>query len=112
MVNGVGWIKDQLTDGQHGIALVDEILQNAGQCLRRVEGRVVEQDDAAGLHLGSYPLADRVRVVVLPVERVPIGNDLKPLRRKGLRVWRLCALAKNLTCKWDVWRPFQMRERS
>ena len=48
----------------------------------------------------------------LPVQTVPIGNDLKPLCRKGLRVWRWCASGKKLTCKWDVWRAFQARERS
>ena len=31
---------------------------------------------------------------------LPIGNDLKPLWRKGLLGWPLCASAKNLTCKW------------
>ena len=102
VVDGVGDLQDQLADGQHGVALVDEMLQNAGQRLRRVERGVVEQHDAARLDLGGHPLAYGVRIVVFPVEGVPIGNDLKPLRRKGLRVWYLCALGKILTCKWGV----------
>ena len=62
----------------------------------------MEQHDTAGLHLGRHPLIDSVSVVVLPIQRIPIGNDLKPLRRKGLRVWYLCALGKILTCEWEV----------
>ena len=72
----------------------------------------MEQHDAARLYLGGYPPADGVRVVILPVEGVPIGKDLKLLRRKGLRVWQLCALTEKLTCKWGVWRVVQARERS
>ena len=99
VVDGVVTCQDQLADGQHGVALVDEILQNPRQRLRRVEGGIVEQHDAPRLHLGGDPLVDGVRVVVLPVQGVPIGNDLKPLCRKGLRVWRWCASGENLTCK-------------
>lgn len=73
---------------------------------------VVEQHDAALLHPAGHPLTDGVRVIVLPVQRVPIGNDLKLLRRKGLQVWQLCASGKNLTCKWGVYRAIQARERS
>ena len=102
VVDGVVPRQDQLTDGQHGVALVDEVLQNPRQRLRRVEGRIVEQHDAAGLYLGGDPLVDGVRIIVLPVQRIPIGKDLKPLRRKGLRVWQLCALTEKLTCKWGV----------
>ena len=88
MVDGIVPRQDQLTDGQHGVALVDKILQNSRQCLRRMEGGIVEQNDTAGLHLGGDSLVDGVGVVVLPVEGIPIGNELKPLRRKGLRVCR------------------------
>ena len=86
MVDGIVPRQDQLTDGHHGVAVVDKIFQDAGQRLRRVECRVVEQDNAAGLYLGRYPLIDGIGVVVLPVQGIPIGNDLKPLRRKSLRV--------------------------
>ena len=107
VVNGVGLRQDELADGHHGVAIVDETGEDGGQRLRRVERRVVEQHDAARLHLGCYPLADGVRVVVLPVQGVPAGNDLKPLCRKGLRVWRLCASAENLTCKRGGWGCFR-----
>ena len=78
--------EDHLRDRDDGIPVGDERLNDPGQCLRRVLGRVVEQHDAAGLDLGGHALADGVRVVVLPIQRVPIGKDLKPLRRKGLWV--------------------------
>lgn len=107
VVNGVGRVEDELGDGEDGVAVVDEVGEDSGQRLRRVEGGVVEQHDAARLYLGGHPLADGVRVVILPVEGVPAGNDLKPLCRKGLRVWRLCASAENLTCKRGVWGCFR-----
>lgn len=112
MVDGVGRVEDELGDGEDGVAVVDEVGEDSGQRLRRVAGGVVEQHDAARLHLGGHPPADGVRVVILPVEGIPIGNDLKLLRRKGLQVWQLCASGKNLTCKWGVYRAIQARERS
>ena len=112
VVDGVGRIEDQLTDGHNGIPVVDQAVEDGRQGLRRVQRSVVEQHDAPRLHLGCYAPAYRIRVVVLPVQGVPVGNDLKPLRRKGLRVWQLCASGKKLTCKWGVWRTFQARERS
>ena len=112
VVDGVGLGQDQPGDGHHSVAIVDEAGEDGGQRLRCMQRGVVEQHDAAGLDLGGHALADGVRVVVLPVEGVPIGNDLKPLCRKGLRVWQLCALTEKLTCKWGVWRVVQARERS
>ena len=101
-----------MADGHHGVAVVDETGEDGGQGLRRVQRGVVEQHDAALPHPAGHPLADGIRVVVLPVQGIPIGKDLKPLRRKGLRVWQLCALTEKLTCKWGVWRVVQARERS
>ena len=102
VVDGVGRVEDELGDGEDGVAVVDEVGEDSGQRLRRVEGGVVEQHDAARLHLGGHPLADGVRIVILPVEGVPIGKDLKSLSRKGLLVLPLCALAEKLTCKWGA----------
>ena len=84
VVDGVGLGQDQLGDGHHSVAIVDETGEDGGQRLRRVQRGVVEQHDAAGLNLGGHALADGVRVVVLPIQRVPIGKELKPLSRKGL----------------------------
>ena len=102
VVDGVGLGQDQPGDGHHSVAIVDEAGEDGGQRLRRVQRGVVEQHDAPRLHLGCYAPAYRIRVVVLPVQGVPIGKDLKPLRRKGLLVWHLRALGKILTCKWGV----------
>lgn len=102
VVDGVGRIEDQLTDGHNGIPVVDQAVEDGRQGLRRVQRSVVEQHDAPRLHLGCYAPAYRIRVVVLPVQGIHIGKDLKPLSRKGLRVWQLCASGKKLTCKWGV----------
>ena len=107
VVDGVGRIEDQLADGHNGVAIVDKTAEDGGQRLRRVQRGIVEQHDAPRLHLGRHPLAYRLRVVVLPVQGVPIGNDLKPLRRKGLLGWWRCASGKNLTCKRGVWGCFR-----
>lgn len=86
VVDGVGLGEDKLADGHHGVAVIDETGEDGGQGLRRVQRGVVEQDDAPLLHSAGHPLADGVGVIILPVQGVPIGKDLKPLRRKGLRV--------------------------
>ena len=87
MVDGIVFRIDQLPDGHHGVALPDHVLQHRRQGLRRVEGGVVEQHDGPGAQLIADPFADGPGVIVLPVQTVPIGKDLKSLRRKGLRVW-------------------------
>lgn len=87
VVDSVGRGQNELGDGEDGVAVVDEAGEDSGQRLRRVEGGVVEKHDAARLYLGGHPPADGIRVVILPIEGVPIGKDLKPLRRKGLQVW-------------------------
>ena len=99
-------------DGNDGVAVVDEVTENGGEGLRRVERGVVEQHDAPRLYPGGHPLADGLCVVVLPVQGVPVGKDLKPLRRKGLQVGGRCASGKNLTWKRGVWRVIQAREGS
>ena len=88
VVDGVISRQDQLADGYHGVAVIDEAGEDSGQRLRRMERGIVEQHDAPRLHLGGHPLADGVRIVILPVQGVPIGNDLKPLCCKGLQVWQ------------------------
>ena len=102
VVDGVGRIEDQLADGHNGVAVVDKTAEDGGQRLRRVQCGIVEQHDAPRLHLGRHPLAYRLRVVVLPVQGVPVGKDLKSLWCKGLLVLPLCALAEKLTCKWGA----------
>ena len=75
VVDGVGRIEDQLTDGYNGIPVVDQAVEDGRQGLRRVQRSVVEQHDAPRLHLGCYAPAYRIRVVVLPVQGVHIPLD-------------------------------------
>ena len=66
--------EDQLRDGDEGVPLLEQGLQDAGQGLRRVDGRVVEQDNGAGLHLGGDPLGDLRRGELLPVQAGTVPN--------------------------------------
>ena len=74
--------EDQFRDGDEGIALLEEGLDDGGQGLRGVEGGVVEQDDGAGLDLGGHPLDDLSGGQVLPVQAVIERNDRKFLPDK------------------------------
>ena len=55
MVNGVITGQDDLGDGDEGISLLKQGLDDGGQGLRSVERGVVEQDDGARLDLGGHP---------------------------------------------------------
>lgn len=77
VIDGVGGGEEELGDGDYGVAVADEGFQNGGQRLRRVEGSVVEQDDAASAHLSTNPLGDGGRVQVFPVQTITTGNLLK-----------------------------------
>ena len=68
VVDGAGRGEDELGDGEDGVAVVDEVGEDSGQHLRRMEGRVVKQHNAAGRHMLRYPAKDGVRVIILPVE--------------------------------------------
>ena len=50
--------QDNLGDGHKGIALLEEGFNNAWQCLRSVEGGIVEQDNGAWLDLVYHPLSN------------------------------------------------------
>lgn len=65
MVDGVGLGKNELADGDHGVAIVDKAGKDGGQRLRRVQGGVVEQHNAALLHPAGHPLADGVGIILL-----------------------------------------------
>lgn len=58
MVNGVITGQDDLGDGDEGISLLEQGLDDDGQGLRSVERGVVEQDDGARLDLGGHPLGN------------------------------------------------------
>ena len=67
--------EDHLRDGDDGIPVGDECLNDAGQRLRCVLGRVVEQHDAARLHAREHARGDLVAAQPLPVERIDVPLD-------------------------------------
>ncbi len=70
MVNGIVPCEDDLRDGDEGIALLKQGLNDAGESLRRVKGGVVKQDNGPGLYLGGHPPGDLSGGQVLPVQAV------------------------------------------
>ena len=70
MVNGIVPGEDDLRDGDEGIALLEQGLNDAGEGLRRVKGGVVKQDNGPGLYLGGHPLGNFSGGQVLPVQAV------------------------------------------
>ena len=77
MVDGIVAGEDQLGDGYKGIALLSELFQDGGQGLRRVQGGVVKEHDAPRLQMLRDPLEDGIGIVILPIQTIPIGKDLK-----------------------------------
>ena len=77
VVDGVGRIEDQLTDGHNGIPVVDQAVEDGRQGLRRVQRSVVEQHDAPRLQMLRDPLEDGIGIVILPIQTIPIGKGLK-----------------------------------
>ena len=77
MVDGVLAGQNHLGDGDEGVALLKEGLDDGGQGLRRVEGGVVKQDDGPGLDLGGHPLDDLSGFQVLPVQTIAFPHSFK-----------------------------------
>lgn len=82
MVDGVLPREDNLGDGDKGVALLKECLNDIGQGLWGVEGGVVEQDDGARLDLGGDAPGNLAGGEVLPVQAVTERNDRKFLPDK------------------------------
>ena len=75
MVDGIFLGEDQLGDGHKGVALLGQLLQDAGQGLGGVKGRVVEENDGPGAHLAHHPLLDLGGGDLLPVQTIYIPLD-------------------------------------
>ena len=63
-------LQQQLRDGDDDVALGLEGLDDPRQRLRRVDGRIVKENDAAGAHVFQQPPADLLRWDALPVQTV------------------------------------------
>lgn len=67
MVDGVIALENNLGHRDDIISIGDEIFDNTGEGLRRVQGCVVKQDDAARLDLACHALGDIGGRQILPV---------------------------------------------
>ena len=67
MVDGVISGENDLGDGDEGIALLQQALDNTGQSFGCVLGSVMKQDDGAGADLGGDSFGDVGCGQVLPV---------------------------------------------
>ena len=77
MVDGVIPCEDQLGNGDEGIALFCEIVENVGQRLGGVKSCVVKEDDRPRLYLARNAPGDLGGGEVLPVETVHIPHKGK-----------------------------------
>ena len=79
MVDGVLSGENDLRDGNKGVALLKQGLDDGGQGLRGVQGGVVKQNDGPWLDFGGYPLGDLPGSQVFPVQAVTECNKGKRL---------------------------------
>ena len=79
VVDGIFAIQEDLGDGDEGVAVLEQGLDNAGQGLGGMFGSVVKKNDGAGLHFGGNPLGDLSGGEVLPVQTITAGNKGKCL---------------------------------
>lgn len=77
VVDGALAGEEELRDGHEGVSLLDELLENGGQGLGGVEGRVVEEHNGTRLDLACHPLDDLSGGQVLPVQAIPTGSGFK-----------------------------------
>lgn len=68
-------LKNELADGYNIVSLLEQVLQDPRQSLRRVQGGVMEEDNGSRPHLFRHPLGDGGRVIVLPVQAVHVPLD-------------------------------------
>lgn len=100
VVNGVLSVQNHLGDGDEGIALLKQRLDDAGKCLGGVECGVMEQDNRSGLDPGRDPLCNFVGGDIFPVQTVNTGTTVQTLRRKGFRKRLLVGGGKSPNTPW------------
>ena len=83
VVDGVFPCEDQLGNGNEGIALLCEIVEDGGESFGGVKPCIVKEDDGARLHLACDTLGDLGGGEILPVETVHIPYKGKPCGTRG-----------------------------
>ena len=74
MVDGVRPGQENLRNGNKGISLLQQPLDDGGQSRGGVLGGIVKQHDGAGLHPARHPLCDLAGGQILPVQTVNTTN--------------------------------------
>ena len=69
--------ENDLGDGNEGVALLKQRLNNGRQGFRGMQGGVVKEDNRTGLNFRSYPLHNFAGGQVLPVQAVTECNKGK-----------------------------------
>lgn len=67
MVNGVGLWEDDLRDGDEGIPVLEELLNDTGQGVRGMEGGIVEEYNRSRLNFGKYTFSNFGRLKLFPI---------------------------------------------
>ena len=79
IVCAAGAWQDDLGDGHKCVPLLKQGLDDPGQGLWRVDGRIVEEHDRPRAHPAHHPLGDLVRRDLLPVQAVTVPHSFKHL---------------------------------
>ena len=65
-------VQKNLRNGDESVAFLQQMLNNTRQSFGSILRRVVEQDNAAGLHFGSHSLGNVCGRKVFPIQTVTI----------------------------------------
>ena len=77
MVDGIVALQYDLRDGEEGVAVLQQRLDDAGESFRSVFSGVMEQYDGTGLDFGGHPLGDFRGGEVLPIQAVHVPYQVK-----------------------------------
>ena len=74
---------DKLRNGDQFITPLQQTFDDTGQRLGGVKGRIMEQNDAAGMHFTHHSLGNFRRRQVLPIQAVTTIQTVQTLQHKG-----------------------------